>query len=218
MSEEKYRTHTAEIAEEHDTKEHLQVEELLKFFTATRNYCIGIVDMVGSTNITMNMAPEKASRLYGIFLNGLAEILSRYSAVVVKNVGDSLLYYFPETEDGNAESFRKVMKCCFALVDAGPALNAKMTAAGLPEVRYRTSCEYGSVMVARVSTSSVNDIFGMPVNLCSKMNPLALPGGVVIGSGLYEKVRGFKEYDFEKIRGTPLAADNNYSVYSVARH
>jgi adenylate cyclase len=216
--EDRYRTHTAGVTGEHGIKEYQQVEELLKFLTATRNYCVGIVDMVGSTGITMKMGPEKASRLYGIFLNGLAEVLSRHGAVVVKNVGDSLLYYFPETEDGDAESFRQVMRCCFAMVDAGPALNAKMAAEGLPEVSYRTSCEYGSVMVARMSTSSVNDIFGMPVNLCSKMNPLAQPGGVVIGEGLYEKVKGFGEYDFAEIRGTSLVADNSYSVYSVKRH
>ena len=107
--EDRYRTHTAEVAEEHGKKEHQQVEELLKFFTATKNYCVGMVDMVGSTNLTMRMGPEKASRLYGIFLNGLAEVLSRNGAIVVKNVGDSLLYYFPETEHETSESFQQAV-------------------------------------------------------------------------------------------------------------
>lgn len=215
--EDRYRTHTAGAAGEHGAKEHQQVEELLKFFTATKNYCVGIVDMVGSTGITMRMGPERASRYYGIFLNGLADVLSRHGAVVVKNVGDSLLYYFPGTETGDPESFRQVLRCCFAMVDQGLTLNAQMAAEGLPEVRYRTSCEYGSVMVARMSTSSVNDIFGMPVNLCAKMNPLAQPGGVVIGEGLYQRVQDFKEYEFAEIKGAPLFAENGYRVFSVAR-
>lgn len=216
--EDRYRTHTAGATGEHDAKEHSQVEELLKFFTATKNYCVGIVDMVGSTGITMKMEPGKASRYYGIFLNGLADVLSRHDAVIVKNVGDSLLYYFPGTESGDTESFRQVLRCCFAMVDAGTTLNAQMSVEELPEVKYRTSCEYGSVIVARMSTSSVNDIFGMPVNLCSKMNPLAQPGGIVIGEGLYKRVKDFEEYDFTEIKGVPLFAENGYSVYSVARH
>jgi hypothetical protein len=40
---------------------------------------------------------------------GLAEVLSRFGAVGVKNVGDSLLYYFPETESGVPDSFRKAL-------------------------------------------------------------------------------------------------------------
>lgn len=153
----------------------------------------------------------------GIFLNGLAEVLSRFGAAVVKNVGDSLLYYFPDTESEEPESFRKALRCCFAMADRAPVLNAQLATQGLPEVRYRTSLEYGAVMVARMSTSSVNDIFGMPVNMCSKMNPLAQPGGLVIGGGLYEKVKGFEEYEFAEIEEAPLLAENCYRVYSVVR-
>lgn len=215
--QDRYRTHTAGAAGEHDVKEHQQVEELLKFFSATKNYCVGIVDMVGSTGITMKMGPDKAGLYYGIFLNGLAEVLSRFGAVVIKNVGDSLLYYFPETESGEPDSFRKALQCCFAMADRAPTLNAQMASQGLPEVRYRTSLEYGAVMMARMSTSSVNDIFGMPVNMCSKMNPLAQPGGLVIGGGLYEKVKGFEEYEFAEIREAPLLVESGYRVYAVVR-
>jgi hypothetical protein len=57
----------------------------------------------------------------------------------------------------------------------------------------------------------------MPVNMCSKMNPLAQPGGLVIGSGLYEKVKRFEEYEFAEIMEAPLLAENGYRVYSVVR-
>jgi class 3 adenylate cyclase len=210
------RSHTSAAADDgHDVKEMQQIDFLLKFFTFTKNYCVGVVDMVNSTSITMKMPHDKASRYYSIFLNGLAEVVVRSGAVVVKNVGDSLLYYFPRTEQGEEESFRDVLRCCFAMAAKAPELNAQMEREGLPEVRYRISCEYGAVIVAKMSTSSVNDIFGTPVNLSSKMNVLARPGGVVIGEGLYEKVRGFSEYRFEEIMDAPLFSDNGYRVYSV---
>jgi adenylate cyclase len=209
-------THTSAAAGDgHDVKERQQIDLLLQFFTSTKNYCVGVVDMVNSTAITMKMPHDKAGRYYSIFLNSLAEVVTRFGAVVVKNAGDSLLYYFPKTEQGDEESFRDVLRCCFAMAAAAPRLNAQMEKEDLPEVRYRISCEYGAVMVAKMSTSSVNDIFGTSVNLCSKMNVLARPGGIVIGEGLYGRVKSFSEYKFEEMRDAPLFADNDYRVYSV---
>ncbi len=216
MSKDAYRTHTESNAQEHDVKEKQQIELLLQFFTTTKNYCVGIVDMVGSTSITMKMPMEKVSLYYSIFLNGLAETITSYGATVVKNVGDSLLYYFPKTESGETESFKEVLECCSAMIQQGSKLNAKLQQVGLPDVKYRISCDYGAVIVAKMSTSSVNDIFGKPVNLCAKMNSLATPGGIVIGEGLYEKVKSFKEYVFTEIKDVPLFAENGYLVYSVS--
>lgn len=200
---------------EHDSREKQQIDLLLEFFTATKNYCVGVVDMVGSTGITMKMPPEKASRYYSIFLNGLAEVVMRHGAVVVKNVGDSLLYYFPNTEDGSESAFEDVLKCSFAMAAKGPELNERMKKEGLPEVKYRISCEYGAVIVARMSTSSVNDIFGTSVNLASKMNVLAPAGGIVIGEGLYEKVKALRGYSFSEIKDAPLFAADGYRIYAV---
>ncbi|HVX01522.1 MAG TPA: adenylate/guanylate cyclase domain-containing protein [Nitrososphaera sp.] len=211
------RTHiAAEAGAEHDTREKQQIDLLLQFFSSTRNYCVGMVDMVGSTAATMKMAPEKVSRFYSIFLNGLAEVVSRNGAVVVKNIGDSLLYYFPATESGDALSFKQVLRCCFAMIEKGPQLNALLAREGLPEIKYRISCEYGAVVVARMSTSSVNDIFGSPVNMCSKMNPYAPPGGVVIGQGLYEMTKGFSGYAFSEVKDAPVFSESGYSLYIVS--
>jgi class 3 adenylate cyclase len=163
----------------------------------------------------MKMPHDKVSRYYSIFLNGLAEVLGRYGAVIVKNVGDSLLYYFPQTEQGDEGAFRDALKCCFALVDKAPDLNALLAKEGLPEVKYRISCDYGVVIVAKMSTSSVNDIFGTPVNLSSKMNALAKPNGIVLGEGLHEKVKDFAEYEFEEVKDSPLLIENGYRVYSI---
>lgn len=174
-----------------------------------------MVDMVGSTATTMKMPHDKAGRYYSIFLNGMASVASRYGAVVVKNVGDSLLYYFPGTEQDDPMAFQEVLECCFAMVAAGPDLDGQMQREGLPVVKYRISCEYGTVMVAKMSTSSVNDIFGTSVNLCAKMNVLARPCGVVIGEGLYDKVRHFPEYEFVELKDAQLSSD--YRVYSVTR-
>jgi adenylate cyclase len=215
--ESKYRTDFD--SDSHDIKEKQQIDLLLEFFEASKNYCVCVVDMVESTSATMSMTNEKIGRYYGIFLNMMAEIVSSFGAVVVKNIGDSLLYYFPGTDSGTSESFRNVLHCCMAMINIRPSLNNIMIREGLPEISYRISCEYGSVAVARMSTSSVNDIFGISVNICSKINPMAPTNTIIIGESFYDKVNKFDDdYTFEEqvMKDPPISlADGNYHVYIV---
>ena len=212
----KYRTDAD--SDSHDIKEKQQIDLLLKFFEASKNYCVCMVDIVESTSATLNMPNEKIGRYYGIFLNMMAEIASSFGAIVVKNIGDSLLYYFPGTDSGTPESFRNVLRCCMAMLNIRSSLNNIMIQEGLPEISYRISCEYGSVAVARMSTSSVNDIFGISVNMCSKINPMAPANTMVIGETFYSKVCAFDEYMFEEQAVkelSPLLTDGKYHIYLV---
>ncbi|MCH7561801.1 MAG: hypothetical protein IIC67_10640, partial [Thaumarchaeota archaeon] len=59
---------------------------------------VGIVDMVDSTKICAKLGPAKASTYYQVFINSMSKILSQYGGVVIKNIGDCLLYYFPHGE------------------------------------------------------------------------------------------------------------------------
>lgn len=190
---------TGSDSEQHDLKQRLQVDILLEFLQSSRNYCVCIVDIVNSTEAAMGLPHEKIGKYYGLFLNRMAELAGRFGALVVKNVGDSLLFYFPKTDSDSPDAFRAVMDCAFAMLDERPALNRAMVEEGLPQVSYRISCEYGQVAVAKVSTSSVNDIFGTAVNLSSKINHLAIPNGIVVGEGLYRKVKDIAGYLFHRV-------------------
>ncbi len=200
------------VDEGHRDKEEQQVEFLLEFLSHSKNYCVCIVDMVGSTKIVMNMNENKVSRYYSIFLHMMADIATRFNAIVVKNIGDSLLFYFPKTEFDEPRYFKDVFKCCLTMIDKHAEINMLMSREELPIVDYRISAEYGSVIVAKSSTSSVNDIFGSTVNICSKINSLAKPNSFVIGQELYNKTKSF-EYTFTKIDSNKL----DYDIYLVTR-
>jgi hypothetical protein len=113
------------------------------------------------------------------------------------------------------------------MINSRPSLNKILIEEELPEISYRISCEYGSVAVARMSTSLVDDIFGMSVNMCSKINPLAPINSIIIGEGFYNKVKTFQEYSFEEGEINNYAVifsdrskgsddnNNNYHVYIV---
>jgi two-component system, OmpR family, response regulator ChvI len=151
----------------------------------------------------------------------MAALAKNFGAKVIKNVGDALLFYFPDTSDsGNMIAFKEVFECCTAIIAAHEFINIRLEAEALPPVNYRISVDYGRVEVATTVTSGTEDLFGPTVNMCAKINSLAEPNGIVIGGDLHEMVKrfSFKDYSFEKVgKKQPIGIKYSYPVYSVIR-
>ncbi|MBI3623894.1 adenylate/guanylate cyclase domain-containing protein [Candidatus Pacearchaeota archaeon] len=180
--------------------------------------CVGIVDIVNSTGITAKLVNGQLCKYYSIFLNTMADIARDFGAKVVKNIGDSLLYYFPETSHTeNKTAFRNVLECSLTMINHHTTLNQKMYNEDLPDVNYRISADYGNILIANSFNSSNEDVFGPTVNLCAKINSIAKPNRIVIGGDLYLNVKNLEEYDFNLIKTYSSGLKLEYPVYSIIR-
>ena len=94
-------------------------------------------------------------------------------------------------------------------------LNTKLKSHGLPRLDYRISCDYGTVAIAKTQQSA-EDIFGAPVNVCSKINALAESNSLVIGSDFYEVVKGLECYRFTQVKSYSSGFKFSYPVYSAS--
>ncbi|MGI0027061.1 MAG: hypothetical protein ACREAD_04390, partial [Nitrosopumilaceae archaeon] len=91
-----------------------------------KSCCIGIVDAVNSTKVTSKLVNGQLCKYYSIFLNAMAVIIKEFG-VVVKNIGDSLLYYFPETLEGYSTSALKdTLECSMTMIESHSIINEKM--------------------------------------------------------------------------------------------
>ena len=79
----------------------------------------------------------------------MAAIARNFGANVVKNSGDSLIYYFPETIDSsdNMRAFKNVFECGLTMLSVNPIINTRLQKEddGLPNLSYRISADYGRV-------------------------------------------------------------------------
>ncbi len=192
-----------------------QKDILLQFSQYSSNYCVCFVDIVGSTKLTSKLSDLQTAKFYSIFLNSAATVITQNSGVVVKNIGDALLYYFPKTDSDDIVPFEEVLECCMKVLEAREKINKTLRDEYLPEISYRISATFGPVRVAIVATSAIDDIFGMTVNACSKINSFAKPDTMVIGESLYEKVKDVKNYNFELVTKYSIDAENEFAVYLV---
>ena len=192
-------------------------------FSSHQTYCVCVIDIVNSTRIlTDTDSPLKVRKYILTFINSMAVIARTFGASIVKTLGDSMIFYFPETADSdNKAPFKRAFDCFSLMLDARPLLDAKLRQEGLPPLSYRISSDYGRVEVAKSMTSKENDLFGSTMSLCAKINSMASKNGLVIGGDLYRIVRHHNidgsEYKFYEIGSYVTGLKFSYPVYKVTR-
>lgn len=192
-----------------------QQDVLLQFSEQSENYFVCFLDVIGSTKLTANMTDLQSSKFYSIFLNSMAIWIGDNGGIVVKNIGDALLFYFPKTNTKDTSAIKNALEGCLKIGELNSHISKKMQQEGLPPFDYRISATYGTVRVAKIATSAIDDIFGSTVNRCAKINRFAPPNGLVIDEALYEMVKSFDWHNYRLITG---ADTQEYgSVYQVIR-
>ncbi len=198
------------------TKENQTSHYLVDFLETSQNYCVGLVDMIDSTKIAASLHQKKLSKYYEIFLNSMAETVEKSGGYVIKNIGDSLLYYFPESQRSEKnQSFLDCLNCSINMIEKHHDINKKTKKENLPSMNYRISADYGKVTIMKTNFSSKIDVLGTPVNMCTKINRSAHKNGVVIGSDLFRFVKNFKNFHYKMIDSFSIGLKYMYPIYTV---
>jgi two-component system response regulator ChvI len=204
--------------------------EEISFLNESDSYCVCVIDMIGSTKVISQIStfPDKIRKYYSVFLNSMSAIIKKHGGRIIKNIGDSLIFYFPKTSDcTNRSAFWNVIECCVTMMAAYKFVNSEMSKMRLPSVNYRISADYGKAIIAKSASSHTHDLFGPILDLCIKINSNAPPNGMVIGNDLYKILKSFldssstplvaDDYNFEMIGKYPTAIVSKqfYPIYSV---
>jgi adenylate cyclase len=184
-------------------------DQMISFKEIDKSFCVGIVDIVNSTEMTAKLSQEKACEFYTVFLNALGYIAEANGATVVKNIGDSILFYFPKLDE-----FSTPIICGKKMIEASEMINKIFAKRDLPKIQYRVSVDYGPVMIANFKTSCCDDIFGSTVNLCSKINRSSKPNGMVIGNDYFQIIKK-SQHKFKEIKKLQTGLRQDYPVYEV---
>jgi class 3 adenylate cyclase len=194
-----------------------QEDILLKFSQHTQNDCVGVIDMKDSTKISAKLSDDDITKLYEIFLNFMAKIVQKYDGVVVKNIGDALMFRFPNTDLNDTKIMKNILECCLNMIESHDDLKKQLEKEKMPELNYKISITYGSVKVAQSTTSTTSDIFGPTVNRCFKINSLCPENGLIIDNNLYNNLKNFAEYDILQLSETEIHKKYGYTIFQVKR-
>ncbi|MDE1878022.1 MAG: adenylate/guanylate cyclase domain-containing protein [Thaumarchaeota archaeon] len=197
-------------------------KEEVTFSGERKKFCVCVLDMISSTKVASQLDKTQLSKYYSIFLNSMATIVKNFNGKIIKNTGDGLAYYFPDTANPERDTskFRDVLECSITMIAARTAINSRMQEENLPPINYRISVDYGLVEVVKSQSSQSEDLYGSTMNVCAKINGKALPNGMIVGDDLYKAVQHLaEEYTFSlagKI-DLGLANRNEYPVYHMEK-
>jgi len=193
-------------------------EEYVVSMVGTPKYfCVGLIDIIDSTKTVAKLSQNKVSRYYEIFLNTMAKTIGQFSAHILKTMGDSLLFYFPDTCYGDRKfGFLSSIECGFSLINTHTRLNYQLKEEYLPQIDFRISFDYGNVTIMKTVDSTI-DLVGPTINTCSKINSLAAKNEMIIGSDLHEQLKKFGEYKFKQAGSYSVDLKHPYPTYTVSR-
>ena len=188
----------------------------VSFSTQSKSYCIGCVDIVNSTKIASTLSQKNLAKYYEMFLNSLSKIITDFQGRVIKNIGDCLLFYFPESLDSNIEGMKKSMDCGIEMIKFQKEISDQLTSLRLPPLNYRVSIDYGSVIIMNTSNSPLVDLIGPSVNMCVKINHYAKKNEFVIGGDMKQVMKKFNQYQFQRIDSFDIGLRQVYPVYKIS--
>lgn len=143
---------------------------------------IMFTDMVGYTSLTQR-SEDRAMKVLDDHRRVVRPLFQKHNGREVKTMGDAFLVEFP--------SPLEAVRCAYEIQESFHELNASRPEDG--RVMLRIGIHLGDVI------HSQDDVYGDAVNVASRIQPLALPGGVCISEQVYDSVRRKFELPFESM-------------------
>src|SRR3954451_14337434 len=148
---------------------------------ARRLAAILAADVVGYSRLTGRDEAGTIARLRAVRKKLVEPIIARHGGRIVKLMGDGALVEFPSVVD--AVEAAVVVQRGMAGYDHGRE--------GADRIRFRIGVNLGDIVV------DGDDILGDGVNIASRLEGLAEPGGICVSGTVHEQIRDKLPYTFE---------------------
>ena len=192
-------------------------EKIITAVGKSKYFCIGIVDIVNSTKTVAKLLPNEIPKYYEIFLNNMTKTVISHQGEILKIMGDSLLFYFPENYHHDHKSvFLNAIECSFSMMAMHEKLNHILKRHILPQIDFRISFDYGNLTIMKTRNGMV-DLVGPTINTCSKINNLASINNIVIGRDFYDKIKNFHQYRFQNTGKFSIDLKQSYPIFTISK-
>lgn len=197
-------------------------DHFLRNHTAQRlDFAVIFVDLVNSTRMSTELAPDFLSRIVTVFTQEVSYVIEHFGGFVLKFVGDACIGYFASNQN-----FDNIVLCGQSVVYVvRNAINPLLLQMGHAGIEVKVTSDYGQHTIVRYGSDrerSHVDIISATMNLAAKMQSVTRGGQMVIGSSLYRKLSDDLQQRFEKANLDQikwnyhnLAEQNPYQLYVV---
>ena len=163
-------------------------DRFLRKHTSQRlNFAVMYVDLVGSTRMSTELAPDFLSKIVTVFSQEASYIIEHFGGLLLKFVGDASIGYFP-----SSQNLDDIVICGQSIVRiVRNAINPLLLQMGHAGIEVKVTSDYGQHTIVRYGSDherSHVDIISATMNLAAKMQSVAVASQMVIGNSLYDKL------------------------------
>ncbi len=186
------------------------------------------VDLVGSTTMTLEMPAEKIAIIVSSFSQEMAAVIRQYHGYVLKFVGDAVIGYFVSDEDdiygtGAADDAVDCAKSMISVIQKG--INPILNQYDYPDLMVKIGVDFGQNIVVRYGADvehSHVDLMGPAMNIAAKIQHMAKPNQILIGTDVFQRISQNSQKEFTQI----IWKDNEWKyrsrltgeIYKVYEH
>lgn len=173
-------------------------DRFLRKHTSQRvNFAVMYVDMVGSTRMSTELAPDFLSKIVTVFSQEASYIFDHFGGLLLKFVGDASIGYFP-----SSQNLDDIVMCGQSIVQiVRNAINPLLLQMGHAGIEVKVTSDYGQHTIVRYGSDherSHVDIISATMNLAAKMQSVAAASQMVMGNSLYDKLSEDLQHIFAK--------------------
>jgi len=160
------------------------------------------VDLVGSTTMALEMPSDKIAIIMSSFAQEMAAVIRQHHGYVLKFVGDAVIGYF--VAGGNsvltADNAINCAKSMNIVIQKG--INPILNQYDYPDLRIKIGVDFGQNIVVRYGADEINshvDLMGPAMNIAAKIQNMAKPNQILIGSDVCKRIHPDTQKDFQEI-------------------
>jgi class 3 adenylate cyclase len=166
------------------------------------NIVVLYVDLVGSTNMTLELPAEKLATIISSFSQEMASVIRQHRGFVLKFVGDAVIGYFNATDNTLLASDDAVScaKSMITVIEKG--INPILNQYDYPDLMIKIGVDYGQSIIVRYGsneTTSHVDLMGPVMNISSKIQGMAKPNQILIGQDVYQRIHPTTQKNFKEM-------------------
>ena len=166
------------------------------------NLMVLYVDLVGSTTMTLELPVEKLAIIISAFSQEMATVVRHHGGFVLKFVGDAVIGYFV-AEENSLQAADSAVNCAKSMNDViKNGINPILNQYDYPDLMAKIGLDYGQSIVLRYGSnpdSSHIDLIGPAMNIASKIQAMAKPNQILIGTDVFQRLHPESQKDFKAI-------------------
>jgi class 3 adenylate cyclase len=165
------------------------------------------VDLVGSTTMTLEMPAEKIAIIVSSFSQEMAAVIRQHHGYVLKFVGDAVIGYFVTggllRSGANGIIVDDAVNCAKSMISIiQKGINPILNQYDYPDLMVKIGVDFGQNIVVRYGADiehSHVDLMGPAMNIAAKIQNMAKPNQILIGSDVFQKLQPNLQKEFTQM-------------------